>query len=64
MATALPLPTFHTRTGSLIALTNNNRTALRNHPTQEFNNGVVLSAKPLQDGQIFEVKIDRKVENL
>ena len=60
-ATAIPLPTFHSRTGSLVALSNNNRTAQRNHPTQEFNNGVVLSSEPLQDNQLFEVKIDKKV---
>ncbi|XP_005104477.1 neuralized-like protein 4 [Aplysia californica] len=63
MATPVPLPSFHTRTGSLVALSNNNRTAQRNHPTQEFNNGVVLSAEPLQDNQVFEVKIDRKVNS-
>ena len=55
------LPTFHSRTGSLVALSNNNRTAQRNHPTQEFNNGVVLSEEPLRDNQIFEVIIDKKV---
>ena len=53
---------FHTRTGALVTLSNDNKTAQRNHPAQEFNNGVVLSAEPLRDNQLFEVKIDRKVK--
>jgi neuralized-like protein 4 len=56
------LPQFHSKTGSLISLSNNNRTAQRNQPTQEFNNGVVLSAEPLRDNQLFEVKITKKVK--
>lgn len=52
---------FHSRTGCLVSLSNCNRTAHRNHPAQEFNNGVVLSKDPLSDGQLFQVKIDRKV---
>lgn len=52
---------FHSRVGSLVVLSNENRTAQRNHPTQEFNNGVVLGAEPLRDNQLFEVKIDKKV---
>ncbi|ELT95486.1 hypothetical protein CAPTEDRAFT_101277 [Capitella teleta] len=54
---------FHQRTGSLVALSNENRTAQRKHPVQEFNNGVVLSAEPIKDSQIFEVRIDRKVNS-
>ena len=55
------VPRFHNRTGSLVSLSNGNRTAQRNHPTQEFNNGVVLSSDPLRDDQLLEVKIDKKV---
>ena len=55
---------FHTRTGALVTLNNDNKTAQRNHPAQEFNNGVVLSAGPLRDNQLFEVKIDRKVKSI
>jgi len=55
------LPRFHNRTGALVSLSNDNRTAHRNHPTQEFNNGVVLSAESLKDDQVLEVKIDKKV---
>ena len=52
---------FHNRVGTLVTLSNNNCTAQRNHPTQEFNNGVVMSAEPLQDNVPFEVRIDKKV---
>lgn len=52
---------FHSRTGTLVSLSNGNRTAQRNCPTQEFNNGVVLSSDALRDNQIFEVHIDKKV---
>jgi len=52
---------FHRRSGSLVTVTNNGRTAQRSHPEQEFNNGVVLSAEPIRDNHVFEVKIDRKV---
>jgi neuralized-like protein 4 len=45
----------------MVTLSNNGRTAQRNHPAQEFNNGVVFSLEPLKDNQLFEVKIDRKV---
>ena len=55
-------PRFHNRTGSLVSLSNGNKTAQRNHPTQEFNNGVVLSSEPLRDDQLLEVKIDKKVQ--
>ena len=53
---------FHFRTGSLVVLSDDCKTAHRNHPTQEFNNGVVLSAEPLVDNVPFEVKIDKKVK--
>lgn len=58
------LPRFHNRTGALVSLSNDGRTAQRNHPTQEFNNGVVLSSVPLKDDQVLEVKIDKKVHIL
>ena len=34
--------------------------ATRTHASQEFNHGLVFSSKPLQDDQIFEVKIQQK----
>ena len=55
------MATFHTRTGTGITLSNNGRTALRNQPSQEFNNGIVFSSNPLQPNQIFEIVIDKKV---
>lgn len=56
-----PSPKFHNRTGSLVVLSNGNRTAQRTHASQEFNNGLVFSAEPLADNQLFQVKIDKKV---
>lgn len=58
------LPKFHERVGSLVQLSNENRTAQRNHPAQEFNNGVVISAEPLREDKLFEVRIDKKVVKL
>ena len=55
---------FHNRTGSLVTLTNGNKSAHRNMPQQEFNNGVVLSSEPLHDNQLFEVRIDKKVTTI
>lgn len=52
---------FHSKTGSLIALSNRNRTAQRRYASTEFNKGVVLSERPLNDNEIFEVKIDKRV---
>jgi len=52
---------FHRRSGSMVTVSNSGRTAQRNHPAQEFNNGVVISAEPMRDNHLFEVKIDRKV---
>uniref|UniRef100_A0A182NZX9 NHR domain-containing protein n=1 Tax=Anopheles epiroticus TaxID=199890 RepID=A0A182NZX9_9DIPT len=51
---------FHRRCGKRITLTNGNRTAMRN--VSEFNHGLVLSAEPLQDDAIFEVRIDEKIQ--
>ena len=52
---------FHRRHGSLITLANNGRTASRSEPSQEFNNGLVISRRPLKENEIFEVRIDKKV---
>lgn len=46
---------FHPRTGSLVKLSCNGRTAERLRPLDEFNNGVVMTHRPLQDDQLFEV---------
>lgn len=46
---------FHSRTGSLVKLSCNGRTAERLRPLDEFNNGVVMTHRSLQDDQLFEV---------
>ena len=45
------------RCGSLIKLSNNRRTAERRRPLDEFNNGVVMTNRPLKDDELFEVKL-------
>ena len=53
---------FHDRKGSLIKLSNNNRTGERRRPYDEFNNGVVMTHRPLRDNELFEIRIDRLVD--
>ena len=53
---------FHERKGSLIKLSNNNRTSERRRPYDEFNNGVVMTHRPLRDNELFEIRIDRLVD--
>lgn len=48
---------FHERVGSLVKLSNNARTAERRRPLGEFNNGVVMTHRPLRDNELFEVSI-------
>lgn len=50
---------FHRRCGSRVLLTNSNATARRS--ANDFNHGLVLSAEPITDDQLFEVRIDEKV---
>lgn len=47
--------TFHQKCGSLIKLTNDIRTAERKRPHDEFNNGVVMTNRPLKNDEMFEV---------
>ena len=54
---------FHSRCGHLVSLSPCLRSAVRSHASQEFNHGVVLSERPLQDNQIFEVRIDKKIHS-
>ena len=51
MGVSLSPPIFHPKKGSLVTVTQNNKTATRNNATQEFNHGLVLSSFPLQDNQ-------------
>ncbi|CAH0558081.1 unnamed protein product [Brassicogethes aeneus] len=53
---------FHDRSGSLVKLTNGSRSAERRRPLDEFNNGVVMTHRPLRDGELFEIRIDRLVD--
>lgn len=48
---------FHERVGALVKLSNNARTAERRRPIDEFNNGVVMTHRPLRDNELFEVRL-------
>ncbi|XP_076042886.1 neuralized-like protein 4 isoform X2 [Oratosquilla oratoria] len=52
---------FHPRCGRCVVLSNGNKTACRTNPTQEFNRGLIFSLEPIKDNEIFEVKIDKKL---
>ncbi|XP_032236441.2 neuralized-like protein 4 isoform X1 [Nematostella vectensis] len=54
---------FHERHGSLIFLSNGNRTARRRNPSAEFNNGLVFTKHMLGPSELLEVRIDRKITN-
>ncbi|XP_060517593.1 neuralized-like protein 4 isoform X2 [Cylas formicarius] len=53
---------FHERCGTLVKLSNGNRTAERRRPLDEFNNGVVMTHRALRDFELFEIRIDRLVD--
>lgn len=53
---------FHTRCGSLVKLATGHRTAERRRPLDEFNNGVVMTHRPLRDNELFEIRIDKLVD--
>lgn len=53
---------FHVRCGSLVHLSANNRSAERRRPLDEFNNGVVMTHRPLRDNELFEIRIDKLVD--
>lgn len=46
---------FHAKCGPLVKLSNNQRTAERRRPLEEFNNSVVLTHRPLRDNELFQV---------
>ena len=52
---------FHRRCGRRAKISNHSRTAERVHHVNEFNNAVVICSQSLEDGKIFEVKIDKKI---
>lgn len=51
--------TFHHRCGTHAQVINNGRTALRPNAEDDFNNGVVITARPLRPCEMFEVRLDR-----
>lgn len=53
---------FHNRCGTLVKLSVNCRTAERRRPLDEFNNGVVMTHRPLKDNELFEIRIDKLVD--
>uniref|UniRef100_A0A8C1RVD1 Neuralized-like protein 4 n=1 Tax=Cyprinus carpio TaxID=7962 RepID=A0A8C1RVD1_CYPCA len=53
---------FHEKCGTLIKLSNNNKTAERRRPLDEFNNGVVMTNRPLRNNEMFEIRIDKLVD--
>lgn len=53
---------FHEHCGSLVKLSNGQRSAERRRPLDEFNNGVVMTYRPLRDSELFEIRIDRLVD--
>lgn len=53
---------FHQRCGSLVVLSNLHRTAERKRPLDEFNNGVVMTSRPLLDDELFEIRLDHLVD--
>ena len=46
---------LYDRCGSLVKLSGGRRTAERRRPLDEFNNGVVMTNRPLRDDELFEV---------
>lgn len=53
---------FHYRCGDRITLLHDNCTAVRND--SDFDHGIVISAEPLVNDVLFEVKIDRKASTV
>ena len=52
---------FHNKHSDLVNLSQDKRTASRQSPMLCFNQGIVFSDQPLQDNEIFEVRIDETI---
>uniref|UniRef100_A0A069DZT6 Putative notch signaling protein n=1 Tax=Panstrongylus megistus TaxID=65343 RepID=A0A069DZT6_9HEMI len=52
---------FHQKCGDHVRLSNRNRTATRT--ASEFNFGLVFSSVPVTDEQLFQIRIDKKIES-
>lgn len=50
---------FHANCGTHADVINNGRTAHRPNAADDFNNGVVLTSRPLKPGELFEVRLDK-----
>ena len=61
MTTARGQYSFHSHAGPLAQITNEGVTATRKNPLSDFNNAVLIGAQPLEDGKMFEVRIEEKV---
>ena len=53
---------FHTRHGVNCVILNDERSAARPHPREEFNDAIVMSNRPLRRNEMFEVVIDKMVD--
>ena len=53
--------TFYHQTGSQARLSNSCRTAERHLARVEFQNAVVMSSRPLEEGRPFQVLIESKI---
>ena len=54
---------FHHRCGTMVKLSAGQRTGERRRPLDEFNNGVVMTQRPLLPDELFEIRIDSLVDN-
>ena len=53
---------FHHRCGTMVKLSAGQRTGERRRPLDEFNNGVVMTQRPLMPDELFEIRIDSLVD--
>ena len=52
--------TFHSYAGRLAQIANEGLTATRKNPSDDFRNAVLIGAQPLEDGKMFEVRIEKE----
>ena len=53
---------FHLRHGRNAAILHAGVTAIRPNATGEFNDAIVMSNRPLRDGELFEVVLEKMVD--
>ena len=59
---ALQAQRFHTRHGRNATISNSGKRAYRANPAGEFNEAVVMSSCSLQNGEIFEICVEKMVD--